>query len=87
MNRTIAYHENLVKLLLLRENMDMDLLIDNLYEFLIVEYDAHQNNPLPSDIEQQAVLLMIQHFQQKEEYEKCAVLKQLIINDSCNRNS
>lgn len=57
---------------------DYDAFMDRLYEALHGEFKDAVNDATPADNKKQALATMIEHFQEKEEYEKCAELQKLI---------
>jgi hypothetical protein len=71
------YQSTLVDLVKLRY-ADYDAFMDRLYEALRGDYKDAINDATPVGNKKQALATMIDHFQEKEEYEKCAELQKLI---------
>ena len=71
------YQKILMELVHLREK-DYDGFMDRLYSALSGEFKDMVQDPAPVEEKSQALRTMIQHFQDKEEYEKCAVLKTMV---------
>ena len=70
------YHEILMELIHLREK-DYDGFMDKLYDALSGEFKDMINDPTPVAEKERAIWTMINHFSDKEEYEKCAELQKL----------
>lgn len=70
------YQSTLVDLVKLRY-ADYDAFMERLYEALRGEYKDAINDATPTDSKRQALATMIEYFQGKEEYEKCAELLRL----------
>jgi len=71
-------HETLIELINLRNTGDVDPFMDLLFEALTGEF-KHLAGKVAADRQtQEAVEVMILHFQKKEEYEKCAILKSMM---------
>jgi hypothetical protein len=87
MNKILLYHEKLMQLILIREKMDADALIDGLYEMITMNPKDTVINSELTGYDYQGISLMMDHFLEREQYEKCAILKQLINKDSFNENS
>ncbi len=76
------HHEILLELLNLRET-NYDLFIDKLYYAITVDFNSYFKEDLARDIEnKKTVQIMINHYEKKEDYEKCQVLISLLNNDS-----
>jgi hypothetical protein len=75
-------HETILELIQLREKRDLDAIIDKLYDALASDLKNSLNFITLFDWNREAILIMINHFLQKEEYEKCAVLKMLLKNNT-----
>lgn len=79
-DNTNGYHEFVLELINLRE-ADYDKFLDKLYEGMTgqfagaIEADPTNQN---AGAKLQALKRMIKHFEQKEEYEKCAKIKTII---------
>jgi hypothetical protein len=71
-----TYHDLLLELINLRET-DYDKFMDKMYEALAGEHREVINDGTPATEKKTALWTMIQYFQTKEEYEKCAELKKL----------
>ena len=79
-----AYQDLLLELMTLKKT-DYDKFMAKLYEAVSGEFkDALHNND-PIDKKEKALNTMIQYFQDREEYEKCAELKKMA--DSLNAES
>lgn len=75
------YNDLLLELMRLKKT-DYDKFMRKMYEAVSGEFkDALHNND-PIDTKAKALNTMIQYFQDREEYEKCAVLKKMA--DSLN---
>lgn len=72
------YHELLVELLHLREK-DYDEFMNRMYEALCGEFREMVHDTAPIEEKQKALTTMMEHFAEKEEYEKCAELKKMSI--------
>ena len=70
-------HDLMLEILMLREKKDMDAFMDKLYEAITMELKDVLDNIGPNSGKQEAISIMIRHFQNKEEYEKCAILQKL----------
>jgi len=74
------HHEILMELLNLRET-NYDLFIDKLYDAITDDFSIYFKEELIKDKEHQDTLkIMIDHYEKKEEYEKCDVLLHLLNN-------
>ena len=74
------HHEILMELLTLRET-NYDLFIDKLYDAITKDFAKYFKEELIKDKEHQDTLkIMIEHYEKKEEYEKCDVLYHLLKN-------
>lgn len=71
-----GYRDILFELLHLREN-DYDGFMSKLYEALSGEFRSMVHDDSPLDEKLQALKTMIEHFEIREEYEKCAELKKM----------
>ena len=71
------YHEILMELIVLREQ-NYELFMDKLYEALSGDFRQMVNDDSPLDEKSQALRTMIEHFEVREEYEKCATLKEML---------
>jgi len=72
------HHEVLLELLSLREK-NYDLFIDKLYDAITVEFNKYFKEELAKDKDhQQTLKIMIDHYEKREEYEKCDVLLHLL---------
>ena len=76
--------DDLVKLLALREKKDFDAFIEEMYEVLTGSFRNFIEATNISKDKRIAFEMMIEHYQQKEEYEKCAVLYKLV-SKLCNK--
>lgn len=74
-------HSTLVDLVKLRYT-DYDAFMERLYEALLGEFKGSIDDSTPIPNKKQALAKMIDYFQEKEEYEKCAELKKM--SDSLN---
>jgi hypothetical protein len=72
-------HDIMLKLLTLRMRSDKYLFIEELYQALTGELKEWIGPVRPGDPVHAAIGIMIRYFQDKEEYEKCARLKILMI--------
>jgi hypothetical protein len=70
------YHEILMELIHLREK-DYDGFMNKLYDALSGEFKDMIHDPTPASEKERAIWTMINHFADKEEYEKCAELKKM----------
>jgi hypothetical protein len=70
------YQAALVNLVKLRYT-DYDAFMERLYEALRGEFKEVIHDLTPVEGKHQALATMIEYFQNKEEYEKCAELKQI----------
>lgn len=70
------YSKILLDLVYLRQT-DYDAFMDRLYEALTGEFKDVINDQTPVEEKSQAIWTMIKHFEQNEEFEKCAGLKKL----------
>lgn len=77
MANTFKFHKALLELIRLREKENLDSFIDKLYISLINDWKEESDIQIEVTGKQTTILMMIEHFIQKEEYEKCAVLKEL----------
>lgn len=68
-------HNILLEILSLREKNDLDAFMDKLYEAISGEFSDAFAGASPTQDQQLVFLVMIEHFQKKEEFEKCEVLK------------
>ena len=72
------HHEVLLELLALREK-DYDLFVDKLYDAITGEFNKYFKEELIKDKDhQQTLKIMIDHYEKREEYEKCDVLLHLL---------
>ena len=71
-----TYHDLLIELINLKRQ-DYGKFMEKLYEAITGEYVDVLKDSEPIGEKQKAMAAMIQYFQEKEEYEKCAKLKQL----------
>jgi hypothetical protein len=71
-----TYQDLLLELMHLRKE-DYGKFMDKLYEALVGEFKDAVNDGKPASEKKNALWLMIKHFQDTEEYEKCAKLKEL----------
>jgi hypothetical protein len=72
------HHQVLLELLELREK-DYDLFVDKLYDAITNEFSKYFKEELIKDKDhQQTLKIMIEHYEKKEEYEKCDVLLHLL---------
>ena len=71
-------HDNMLELLSLRNGSDMDLFVDKLYIALSEEFMGILDTQSMTNEHRHALSFMIDHFLQKEEYEKCAVLNRVL---------
>ena len=67
-------HDILLEILSLREKNDFDAFMDKLYEAISGEFSDAFAGASPIRDQQLAFSVMIEHFQKKEEFEKCALL-------------
>ena len=65
-----------MELIHLREK-DYDGFMNKLYDALSGEFKDMINDPAPVTEKERAIWTMIDHFAEKEEYEKCAELQKL----------
>jgi len=74
------HHEILMELLNLRET-NYDLFIDKLYDAITDDFSKYFKEELIKDKDHQDTLkIMIDHYEKKEEYERCDVLYHLLKN-------
>lgn len=74
------HHQILLELLHLRET-DYDLFIDKLYDAITNEFSKYFKEEIIKDKEHQDTLkIMIDHYEKREEYEKCDVLYHILKN-------
>lgn len=74
------HHEILMELLNLRET-NYDLFIDKLYDAITDDFSKYFKEELIKDKDHQDTLkIMIDHYEKKEEYEKCDVLYHILKN-------
>ena len=72
------HHQVLLELLELREK-DYDLFVDKLYDAITNEFSKYFKEELIKDEDhQQTLKIMIDHYEKKEEYEKCDVLLHIL---------
>jgi hypothetical protein len=72
------HHQVLLELLQLRDK-DYDLFVDKLYDAITNEFSKYFKEELIKDKDhQQTLKIMIDHYEKKEEYEKCDVLLHLL---------
>lgn len=76
MNSKKRYQEMLTELMRLKHS-NPDLFMDKLYDAIIGDGIAMINDNTPTEEKVMAINAMISWFQEKEEYEKCATLKEL----------
>ena len=70
-----------MELLHLRET-DYDLFIDKLYDAITNEFSKYFKEEIIKDKEHQDTLkIMIDHYEKREEYEKCDVLYHILKNN------
>lgn len=76
-------HDLLVELLSLREKKDLDSIFQKLYQFISEPTSGQEyiNAAIPDT--NYILSKMINHFSNKEEYEKCAIIRN-IINQKLN---
>ena len=79
-------HDVMLELISLRNGSDMDLFMDKLYIALSAEFKGMLDTQSMTNEHRLALSFMIDHFLQKEEYEKCAVLKKMICSSSNKEN-
>ena len=72
-----TYHDLLLELINLRKE-DYGKFMDKLYEALSGEFKDTIHDGTPTKEKKDAIWIMIKHFQDKEEYEKCAELKKIV---------
>jgi hypothetical protein len=70
------YHEILMELIVLREQ-NYELFMDKLYEALSGEFRGMVHDTSPIEEKLQALDSIRVHFQEREEYEKCAEIKKM----------
>lgn len=74
------YHHILLELLELREK-NYDLFLEKLYIAITTDFSEYFKQELLKDKDHRQTLeIMIDHFEKKEEYEKCDVLLHLLKN-------
>ena len=74
------HHEILMELLNLRET-NYDLFIDKLYDAITDDFSKYFKEELIKDKDHQDTLkIMVDHYEKKEEYEKCDVLYHILKN-------
>jgi len=74
------HHEILMELLNLRET-NYDLFIDKLYDAITDDFSKYFKEELIKDKDHQDTLkIMIDHYEKKEEYERCDVLYHILKN-------
>lgn len=75
-------HDLLVELVSLREKKDIDSIFEKLYQFILEPTSGLEyiNAAIP-DINY-ILSMMIKHFSDKEEFEKCAIIRNIIIENS-----
>lgn len=74
------HHQILLELLQLRET-NYELFIDKLYDAITNEFSKYFKEELIKDKDhQQTLSIMIEHYEKREEYEKCDVLLHLLNN-------
>jgi hypothetical protein len=71
-----TYHDLLLELINLKKQ-DYDKFMDKLYEALSGEFNEVVHDTTQASEKKRALMTMIQYFQEKEEYEKCADLKRM----------
>lgn len=76
-----SYQNMLAELMKLRDK-DYELFMDKLYLALMGEARDALKDATPAGEKRSAIWIMIKHFEEKEEFEKCADLKKLA--DSLN---
>jgi hypothetical protein len=76
-NKKPSYQQMLFELLQLRES-DYEGFMQKLYEALSGDFRQMVNDDSPLDEKSQALRTMIEHFEVREEYEKCAILKEML---------
>jgi hypothetical protein len=76
-NKKPSYQQMLFELLQLRES-DYEGFMQKLYEALSGDFRQMVNDDSPLDEKSQALRTMIEHFEVREEYEKCATLKEML---------
>lgn len=74
---SLKYHDILLDLLKLREQFNMDSFVEKLYETLSGGNSPFLDGYNMTCKQKAAISTMIDYYQQKEEYEKCAVLKRM----------
>ena len=78
----LKFHEIMLELLKLREHYNMDPFIEKLYEALSGVNSPFLDGSNMTNKQKEAISTMIDYYQQKEEYEKCAVLKRMVEDSS-----
>jgi hypothetical protein len=76
-NKKPSYQQMLFELLQLRES-DYEGFMQKLYEALSGDFRQMVNDDSPLAEKSQALRTMIEHFEVREEYEKCATLKEML---------
>lgn len=71
-----GYSKILLDLIYLRQT-DYTAFMERLYEALTGEFKGVINDTSPVEEKSQAIWTMIKHFEENEEFEKCAELKKL----------
>jgi hypothetical protein len=79
-------HDIMLELLSLRNGSDMDLFIDKLYIAVSEEFMGVLDTQSMTNEHRLALSFMVDHFLEKEEYEKCAVLREMIYSSSNKEN-
>lgn len=75
-------HNILLELLSLRQKEDLDAFMDKLYQAMTGEFRETLFTPTIMAENRDIITMMIDHFVNKEEYEKCTLLKYMAeVND------
>lgn len=75
------YHQMMLELLKLRET-NYDLFLDKLYDAITNDFlDTFVKDLLKEEIHRETLNSLIKHFENKEEYEKCNVLLNILKNN------
>jgi hypothetical protein len=87
MKQDSAYpHELLLNIMNLRQKKDRDAFMDKMYQALTGEFSGVLDGDNMTKEHRLALSLMIEHFQKKEEYEKCAALQKLIFKETSRKH-
>lgn len=81
------FHNILLELISLREKKDIDAFFEKLYQSITEPISGieFRKNIIPEF--NNIISMMIYHFSNKEEYEKCAILKNIIYQNSIEKIS